>query len=78
MFTYKAMRYHAPVEDQFNTLEDAIKRARSDYESDQAYAVEITDDSGKTIIGRIAMSDLLAGRPVSIGMTENGQQFTVS
>jgi hypothetical protein len=72
------MRYHAPVEDQFDTLEEAIKRARSDYETDQAYPTEITDQSGKIVISRFAISELLAGRPVSVGMTDNGQQFTIS
>lgn len=78
MFTYKAMRHHAPVEAEYYTLEEAIKRARSDYELDQAYPTEITDESGKTVIGSLAMSELLGGHPVSIGSTENGQQFNFS
>jgi hypothetical protein len=38
MYTYKAMRYEPPIQDQFETLEEAIKRARSDNERDEAWA----------------------------------------
>lgn len=78
MYTYKAMRYHSPLEDQFETLEEAIKRARSDHERDQAWPTEIVDESGVTVIDSGKMDALLGGRPVCIGMTENGQQLNLS
>lgn len=59
MFTYKAMRYHAPIEDEFDTLEEAIKRARSDNERDEAWPTEIVDGSGKTLIEGEDMDKLL-------------------
>lgn len=59
MFTYKAMRYHAPIEDEFDTLEEAIKRARSDNERDEAWATEITDESGKAVIDESKLDELL-------------------
>ena len=77
MFTYKAMRYHAPIEDEFDTLEEAIKRARSDYERDEAWPTEIVDADGLTVIDSAKMSDILGGHAVCIGMTENGQQFNL-
>lgn len=59
MYTYKAMRYHALVEDQFVTLEEAIKRACSDDETDQAYPTQITDASGKTVFDRAAIEQII-------------------
>lgn len=78
MYIYKAMRYHAPVADEFKTLEEAIKRARSDYERDEAFPTEIVDANGVTVIDSTKMNALLGGRPVCIGMTENGQKFNLS
>lgn len=77
MFTYRAMRHYAPVEAQFATLEEAIQRARSDHETDQACPAEIIDGSGTTVIDSVRMSALLAGHPVSLGWTDNGQQLSV-
>lgn len=59
MFTYKAARYGAPIEDEFATLDEAIKCARSDNERDEAWAIAITDDSGKTVIDEAQMDELL-------------------
>lgn len=59
MFTYKAMRYKAPIEDEFDTLQEAIKRARGDHERDEAWPTEFVDESGKAVIEGKAMDDLL-------------------
>lgn len=50
MFIYKAARHHAPIEDEYATLEEAIQRARTDRSRGEAYPKEITDESGKPVL----------------------------
>lgn len=77
MFIYKASRHYAPIEDEYETLQEAIKRARSDAERGEAYPLEVTDGAGKVVLSRAALVEAIAGRPVAIGMTEDGTRFKV-
>ena len=59
MYTYKAHRYQAQIEDQFPTLDEAIKRARSDHAQDGAWPTEIADESGMLVVCESDMDELL-------------------
>jgi hypothetical protein len=77
MFIYKASRYFAPVEDEYKTLREAVERARSDSEHGEACPLEITDAEGRVVLDRAALVEAIAGRPVAVGMTEDGARFKV-
>jgi hypothetical protein len=55
MFIYKAARHHAPVEDEFDTLLEALWRAASDRDSGQAVPVEIASTDGKILLDHDAI-----------------------
>lgn len=55
MFTYKAARYHAPIEDEYETLDEALKRAAYDWDAGEAIPVEIIDAAGQVVLDHDAI-----------------------
>lgn len=88
MFTYKAARHHAPIEDEYETLAEAIQRAGRDRDSGKALPVEIVDSAGTILLDHDAIYAALDYAPgyvpplgipdaTYLGTTLNGTRFSV-
>lgn len=52
MFIYKSISHLNPLEDKYETLDDAIRHAASDLETDAALPLEVVDQAGTVVLGR--------------------------
>lgn len=68
MFIYKAMRHYAPIEAEYETLDEAVGRASADIESDAAWPVEVVDETGAVVLS----GDDLHARAVDLPSAKNG------
>lgn len=62
MYTYKAARHYAPVEEEYTSLEEALERARIDHDSGDAYPVLIRDDAGTLLLDHVQILDAVDSR----------------
>lgn len=52
MVIYKSISHLNPLEERYDSLEEAIAHAASDLETDAALPLEVTDEKGVTILNR--------------------------
>lgn len=50
MFIYKASRYHAPIQDEYPTIQECIDRAQRDMDSEQAWPIAVEDEAGHVVL----------------------------